>query len=173
MLELLMNRRSTRKFTDKRVSKEQQTDILKAGMLAPSGQNKRPIEFITIEDKSTIETLVDIKSHGSTIPFKTATLAILVLGNHEISDTWAEDASIAATFMQLEVENLGLGSCWIHTNNRKTPSGESSDEVLRRLLQYPSSRKSLCILAIGHKSEVKSPYTSDFFDFTKVHSEKY
>ena len=43
---------------------------------------------------------------------KDCALAVVVLANVMESDVWVEDASIASIYMQLQAEDLGLGSCW-------------------------------------------------------------
>ena len=118
MIDLLKNRRSIRKFTEEKVSKEDLEKILKAGLLAPSSMNKKPVEFVVIEDRQTILKLEKCKKFG-TVPLKTAPLVICVISDSELSDVWVEDASIAATFIQLEVEKLGLGSTWIQIRKRE------------------------------------------------------
>ncbi len=172
MLDLLKKRRSIRKFTETKVSDESRDLILKAGLLAPTGMGIRHIEFICIENKESIESLANIKAHGAS-PFKTATLAIVVLGDTQASKTWLEDASIATSYMQLQIEELGLGSTWIQLNKRQSPSGEDSDQILRAYFGYPEHMSVLCALAIGHKNESKDTYTDEFIDFSKVHKEKY
>ena len=50
MLNLLYNRRSTRKFLDKKVDDEKIKSLLTAALLAPSSHNRRPWEFIIVDD---------------------------------------------------------------------------------------------------------------------------
>ena len=49
MIEAITNRRSIRKYKDKPVSKEAITEILQAGILAPSSKNRQPWKFIVAE----------------------------------------------------------------------------------------------------------------------------
>ncbi len=172
MLQILKKRRTVRKFTDEKIAKKDIDTIIKAGLLAPSGMDKKSAEFIVIEDKAAIENLVNFKSH-STRPFKTATLAIVIIADVENAATWIEDTSLAAMYMQLQIEQLGLGSTWIHLNERQTPDGRNSDQALREYLGYPESRKVLCALAIGHKAEEVKAYTAKDCNMAKVHYEKY
>lgn len=171
MLEILKNRRSIRKFTDKEVSKENIEKILKAGLLAPSSMNKKPVELIVIENKEAIAQLEKCKKLG-TQPLKTAPLVIAVIGDSELSDVWVEDASIAATFIQLEVEKLGLGSTWIQIRKRKSQHDDSEVEV-RKVLNIPEKYGVLALITIGHKDEEKAPYKDSDIDFGKVHYEKF
>ncbi len=171
MIDLLENRRSIRKFTEEVVSKEDLQKILTAGLLAPSSMNKKPVEFIVIEDRNTINKLEECKRFG-TMALKTAPLVIAVIADSEVSDVWVEDASIVSILMQLEVEKLGLGSTWIQLRNRESNEGDSENAV-RRVLLIPEKYGVLALIAIGHKNEEKKAYTEEDSDFGKVHYGKF
>lgn len=51
LMDILLKRRSIRKYKNESISKEQLEMILKAGLISPSGRNRRPWEFIVVEDK--------------------------------------------------------------------------------------------------------------------------
>ncbi len=172
MLKQLAKRRSVRTFTADPISEEAKNRILKAAMLAPAGMGRKTTAFIVIEDAEKIRDLVHVKKHSSH-PFKTASLAIVVLANSAISDTWIEEASLAAIFMQLEITSLGLGSTWIQVDKRTNHDEQSSTEFLRDRFHFPENMRPLCVLAIGHKGETPAPYTEEHFDFSCVHYEKY
>lgn len=129
MLEILKNRRSIRKFTEEKVSKEDLEKILKAGLLAPSSMGKKPVEFIVVEDKEVISKLENCKKYG-TLPLKTAPFVIAVIGDSQLSDVWVEDASIVSILIQLEVEKLGLGSTWIQMRK-----GNQLKKIQKKLLE--------------------------------------
>ena len=40
-----------------------------------------------------------------------AALAVVVVADPLASDVWIEDASIASIYLQLQAEDMGLGSC--------------------------------------------------------------
>ena len=83
-----------------------------------------------------------------------------------------EDASIAATLIQLEVVKLGLGSTWIQLRLREGDSGPSGD-AFRKELGIPERYGVLNVVAIGHKAEEKAAYSEADLDFSKVHYEKF
>ncbi|MGL4774610.1 MAG: nitroreductase family protein [Clostridium sp.] len=166
MLDLIINRRSIRKFKDTKVSQEELNNILKAALLAPSSRNKKPLEFIVVENREILNKLEKCKTPGS-IALKTAPVAIIVLGNKDISDVWIEDASISATFIQLEIEALNLGSCWIQIRNRNGEN-KNSEEMVREALNLPNNYGILSIIALGHKDQEMPPHTEKDIDFSKV-----
>jgi len=85
------------------------------------------------------------------------------------SDVWIEDASIAATLIQLQAEELGLGSCWVQVRGRYGENGESSEDFVRELLNIPLPMQVLAIIALGHKAETKTPFDPEKAAWEKVH----
>ncbi|MGN6713470.1 nitroreductase family protein [Anaerocolumna jejuensis] len=57
MLKQIENRRSIRKYLNKKVEKEKLVPILESARLAPSGSNTQPWTFIIIESEDTKEKL--------------------------------------------------------------------------------------------------------------------
>lgn len=171
LLNLLMKRRTIRIFKDENVKKDLIQNIIKAGMLAPSSKNKKPVEFIIVEDKDMLLKLKECKAKGN-IGLNTAPCAIVVIGDSEKSDVWIEDAAIAATYVQLEAENLGLGTVWIQMRKRFSKDGDSENEV-KKLLKIPEQYGVLCIIAVGYKNESMRPYIEGDIDFSKVKYERF
>lgn len=172
MLEMLLTRRSCRKFEDRAVEAEKKEKLLQAAQLGPTGKNTRPWEFVVIENRETLQKLTD--SRKPVQPFLSgAALAIVVLGNPQKTDTWIEDASIAATLIQLEAESLGLGSCWVQIRLRESSQGISSEEYMRNLLGIPAHMAVLCMIAVGYPGAARFAHTLDEVDWAKIHTETY
>ena len=130
---LIKNRRSTRKFTDQLLSPEQVEMILKAALMAPASKRKNPWQFIVVEDKEMLKKLAGCKAAGSSF-LEGCALAVVVLANVMESDVWVEDASIASIYMQLQAEDLGLGSCWCQIRNRQTEDDTDANTHVRNML---------------------------------------
>ncbi len=64
LLDLMKQRRSIRKYTDKKIEKEKIEMLLQAALLAPTSKNKQGWEFIVIEDKDTLAKLSNVKNKG-------------------------------------------------------------------------------------------------------------
>ena len=170
--ELIKNRRSARIFSDQKLSSNEVETIMKAALLSPSSKNKMPWEFVLVEDKDILNQLVDCKKRA-TKPLESCALAIIVLANPLLSDVWIEDASIASTMMQLQIEALGLGSCWIQIRGRETIQGENSEEFVRLLLDAPTHMQVLDILAVGHKMGDIAGKDDENLKWEKIHINKY
>lgn len=168
MLDLLLTRRSIRKFTDKEVEREKLDTILKCGLLAPSSRSRRPWEFIVVNDKAILGKIAKCKEHGSSF-LANAPIGIVIIADPAVCDVWVEDASIVAVIMQLAAQSLGLGSCWIQVRERTRSVEESSEAYLKKILNIPASYKVECILAIGYPGEEKPAYAEGDLPYSKIH----
>lgn len=154
---LIKNRRSTRKFTDQLLSPEQVEMILKAALMAPASKRKNPWQFIVVEDKEMLKKLAGCKAAGSSF-LEGCALAVVVLANVMESDVWVEDASIASIYMQLQAEDLGLGSCWCQIRNRQTEDDTDANTYVRNLLDIPYQLEVLSIIGFGYKDQERKPF---------------
>lgn len=170
--ELIIKRRSIRKFTDQPLTPDQVEAILKAGLMSPSSKSANPWEFLVIEDKEVLQKLSECKKIGSKL-LASCSLAIVVLVNPLISDVWIEDASVATIMMQLQAEDLGLGSCWIQIRERTTINETPSEDYVRELLDIPMPLQALSIVALGNKGQDRPPFDEDKLQWEKVHIGKY
>lgn len=170
--ELIKQRRSMRKFTDEELTQEEVVTLLKAALMSPSSKRSNCWLFIAVDDKEILDKLSRCKEMGSSF-LKEASLAIVVLADPLASDVWIEDASIASLMIQLQAEDLGLGSCWIQVRERYTATGMSSDEYVHGILGIPLQLQVLSIVAIGHKGMERKPFDESHLQWEKVHINKY
>ena len=161
--ELIKNRRSMRKFTDEELSQEQVVTLLKAALMAPTSKRSNGWQFIAVDDKETLEKLSHCKEQASAF-IADAALAIVVT---------AEDASIASIMLQLQAEDLGLGSCWVQIRERYAATGMPSDEYVRSVLDIPLQLQVLSVIAIGHKGMERKPFDESHLQWEKIHINKF
>ena len=57
--EIFENRRSIRRYDDTPIDEETLREILKIGLLSPTGNNLKTVDFILIQDKKTIIELAE------------------------------------------------------------------------------------------------------------------
>ena len=110
LISLIQKRRSIRKFQKKQVGAEKIDTLIEAALRSPSSIGRNPWEFIFVTDQSLLEKLSRAKPHGSAF-LKNAPLGIVVCADPDKSDIWIEDSSIAAIFLHLAAESIGLASC--------------------------------------------------------------
>ena len=170
--DMLFTRHSIRKDTDEPLDGEHVKLLLEAALLAPSGKSVRPWEFVVVEDKEVLAKMSECRPFGSG-PVAKCKLAIVVCGDPGKTDVWVEDCTIAATYIQLQAEALGLGSCWIQMRGRFDKDNNDSADLIRELLDIPGEQQVECIIVLGHKDEVRRPVDPDKLLWEKVHIGKF
>lgn len=168
---LIIARRSTRKFKEQQLLPEDVQKLLQSALLAPTSKNSKSWEFVAVENKHLLQQLSVCKDAGGAF-LEGCALAVVVMGDKTITDAWIEDASIAAIFLQLQAEDLGLGSCWCHVRNRFTGDMES-EQYVRELLDIPNHFGVLCIIGIGRKDQERKPNDLTKLTWEKIHIETF
>lgn len=148
-IELAAARRSCRRFSTQPVSEDTLQQLLHAASLAPASKGINSTSLIPVTDKELLQKLSLSKQTGISF-LKNVPLAIAVTADPALSDVWAENASIAATYLLLEAQALGLGACWIQIRQRKDASGTDSETIVRRLFALPEPTRILCLIAVGY-----------------------
>ena len=162
--EVLLKRRSVRKFTDEAVTDEMIRELLLAAMSGPSACNRKPWEFYVVADK---EKLDELKGTSKFTKIS-AKLAIVVCGNlakalpMQFADYWIQDCSAATENILLRATDLGLGTVWcgIHPQKR-------SEERVKKILDIPNKQIPLNVIFIGHPAE--EPEARSQYEEEKVH----
>ena len=172
MLDIIYNRRSTRKFLDRKIEEDKIKKLLTAALLAPSSKGSRPWEFIIVDDPDLLALLAMSKPHGATL-LKHAPLAIIIAGDKTKSDAWIEDCSIASVFVQLEAESLGLGSCWVQINRRFYNDDVTSNEYIHKHFNIPDRLEVLSVVGIGYKAAEQPPLSDYDVLWDKVSINRY
>jgi len=166
-MDVLLKRRSTRKFSQKPVTKEELDYVLKAALLAPSSMNRKPISFMVVERAETLKELAHAKDHGAEL-LENADKAIVVIADTLISDTWCEDSSIALTYLHLAATDLNLASCWVQIHMRQK-SGVYAESVVRDILKIDEHYRIAGIMALGHSDNIPEAHSLEDIDKSRVH----
>lgn len=148
--DLARSRRTTRMFTSVPLLPQEVSAILEAGDLAPSSRNRRPVRLFPVTDEGLIRRLSLCKDSG-TKALETCTFAVIVAADPSVSDVWIEDCSIASIMMQLQAEDMGIGSCWIQIRLR-TVGGRDSSDAVREIADIPSDLAVLSVIAFGRSA---------------------
>ena len=162
--DVLLKRRSVRKFTNEIISNELIEELLHAGMSGPSACNRCPWEFFVISNK---DLLVSLKE-SSRFTKIDAPLAIVVCGNlnyslpRDMASYWIQDCSAATENILLRVTDLGLGAVWCGIFPQV-----KAEEKVRELLKLDSNLIPLNIIFIGYPNE--DPISRDQYNEEKVH----
>ena len=149
-MNAIRNRKSFRgPFTDTPVSREDLTELLEAGYLAPSGCNLQTTWLIGVDDPELLAGLADIYSHEWA---KGATAAILLIGSYTMSPSGVSyhvhDYCAAAENIYLAAADKGLGTVWIEGQIR----GERA-EKMGRLLSVPEDQTVYIYMPVGYPAK--------------------
>ncbi|NDV46962.1 NAD(P)H nitroreductase [Paludibacter sp. 221] len=170
--ELVKTRRSIRKYQDKPVEPEKIKQITTAALMSPASKRSNPWEFVVVQDKDTMQKLSECRPNGSKL-LENAPLGIVVVADTTKSDVWFEDASIASIIIQLQAQELGLGSCWVQVYNREKEEGQTASDYICTLLNIPMHYAVLNVVSIGYPDEERKPYDEEKLSYDKIHEEKF
>ena len=161
--ELIITRRSIRKYKNKPVGRNELNAVLKAAMYAPSARNQQPWHFIAIDSIPVKEKIM--KAHPYASMLAEAPLAILVCGDTALEKSpgyWPIDCSAATQNMLLAAHSLGLGGVWLGVHPR-----QERKDAIRAIFSLPSNIEPFAVVALGYPGEQKE--TPDRWREERVH----
>ncbi|MCR5185344.1 MAG: nitroreductase [Bacilli bacterium] len=135
MLDVIQKRRTCRSFIDREVEQEKIDEIVKAGLLAPSGMNRQTSVIIVIKDKKTRDALMAVNRGKNSRwgddfdTFYGAPVILLVIAHKD--GLSLHDGAATMENMLLEATNQGLASGWIHRAEDEIQSEEG-----RKILSF-------------------------------------
>lgn len=162
--DVLLNRRSIRKFTDKEISDDIINELMIAAMSAPSACNRQPWEFYIVRDEEVREKL----RKSSLFTRKNGKVGIVVCGNlekalpGEMADYWIQDCSAAVQSILLRVTDLGLGAVWCGLYPQ-----EKAVIRAKEALNLEDHIIPIALIWLGYKDEELEPRTQ--YDESKIH----
>ncbi len=137
IMDIILKRRSTRKYKDEQISEELLEAIIEAGRYAPSGGNNQTCHFIVIQNKPLLLELTALvqerlaameiepdmydgliraikmcRKGGYDFIYNAPTL--VVVANRRGYTNAMADSAVALENMLLAATDLGVGSCWIN-----------------------------------------------------------
>lgn len=171
LTELLQDRRSIRRYTDRKIPRDTLMRIAEVGLFAPSSYGQNPVEFVVIDDPAMLHAVAECKSIGAP-SVANAAAAIIVAVDTVKGELWVEDASVAAGYILLGAENLGVGACWNQIHLRDGQKISASKEICQ-ITDIPSSYEVVAVIALGYPAEHKSPRTLEEMKPERIHFDKF
>ena len=146
-LDFIFSRRSVRKYLDKEIPAEMITDLLEAGMAAPSARATDPWHFIVVTQREILDKMVTALPNGKML--LTAPAALVACGDmHRALEGYEsymlQDVSAAVENILLAAVGLGLGACWLGIHPRRTRM-----EGIRHLFKLPEHIVPVAGIALG------------------------
>ena len=149
--EVIRNRYSCKKYSDRQVETEKLEAILEAGRLAPTAKNLQEQHIYVIQSPemlAKIDAVTPCRYGAPTV------VAVAFDKNNVFTypggkrDSGVEDASIVATHMILAAADEGVNSCWL---NYFDP-----DQVAAQL-GLPENEEILMLMDLGYAAEGAGP----------------
>lgn len=164
IIELIRNRHSVRDFLPDPIPTEVLNEILEAGRLAPSAQNRQPWRYLVFTDNAKIQKLA---LHCGLIGLsnyfiRKAPCLIIACAESKVNlcvnnqDYYLVDTAISFHQMMLTALSHGIGSCWL---------AAFSEKKLRSYLDIPKSWRIVALAPFGYPAEGKSLYTKAVSSF--------
>lgn len=179
-IENILNRRSTRIFTDEKVDNEILKEIVKAGLHAPSSRNKQLWHFTVIQKQSLLEELNKdtknaIKKYAEKNISNPAMLdKLMSRANNDAYDTFykapvaiiiskdttditsQDDCAVASQNIMIAAESFGLGSCWVSFVKNLFKLDEFKAKEYYEKFEIPKNYLPMYAIVIGHKKNEHS-----------------
>jgi len=165
-------RRSIRKYKNIPIENEKLDIIIKNMLFSPTAHNKKPWEFIVVQNKEKIAEIAKTRAHSSAF-LKDAACVIIVLGDSSLSDLWIEDTSIASYAIQLSAHEQGIGTCWVQMRLREHSEELSAADYIKERFNIPEHLEVECVIGLGYPDEDKPAHILSDKVFSKVHHESY
>ncbi len=150
IMKLIMERRSIRRFNEKKVERKQLKILVEAATWAPSGSNAQAWQFIVLDDEVKLKRLTAFLPGITQCP--AAMICLCVDYKREIERAGKlgkevlgiMDISMAAQNIMLTATSMQLGSCAIRG---------FSEEVVAMALNLPKNVKPELIVIIGYSEQ--------------------
>ena len=149
--EVIRNRYSCKKYSDRAVEPEKLENILEAGRLAPTAKNLQEQYIYVVQSEGALAKIDELTPCRYGAP---VVLAVAFDRNNVFTypggkrDSGVEDATIVATHMILAAADEGLDSCWI---NFLDP------EKTAEALGLPENEEILMLMDLGYAAEGAGP----------------
>ena len=158
--ELVHQRRSVRRYSERPIAKEDLLKCIEAARLAPSGCNSQPWHFIMIDEPALRKRVAERIFSGlySMNKFaKEAPVLVAVVSEKEqflasfggqVRDTryCLVDIGIACEHLILQAQEFGIGSCWI---------GWFDEKALKEEMKISKNKKIDIVISLGYPGEDK------------------
>lgn len=155
-LEVIAERTSILRYTDKKLTDEQLETLVRAGMAAPSATNAQPWAFIVVNEESVLKALGESLQTSRMV--MSAPAAILVCGDlHKakegwLQEYWIQDCSAASENILIAAASMDLGAVWTSVY----PAQDRIEKVAG-ILNLPEHIIPLNIIPVGYPDEQKEP----------------
>ena len=149
--EVVKNRYSCKKYSDRQVEAEKLGRILAAGRLAPTAKNLQEQHVYVVQSPEELAKIDGVTPCRYGAP----TVLVVAFDKNNVftypggkRDSGVEDATIVATHMILAAADEGVDSCWVNFFD---------PEKLEAALDLPENEEILMVMDLGYAAEGAGP----------------
>ena len=149
--EVVRDRYSCKKYSDRKVDREQLAAILKAGSLAPTAKNLQEQHIYVMESDEALAKIDAVTPCRYGAP----TVLVVAFDRENVftypggkRDSGIEDAAIVATHMILSAYNEGVDGCWVNFFD---------PDQLKADMELPENEEILLLMDLGYAAEDAGP----------------
>ena len=149
--EVIKNRYSCKKFSDRKLEPEKLEAILEAGRLAPTAKNLQEQMIFVIQSEemlARVDKVTPCRYGASTVVAVAFDKNNVFVYPGEQRDSGVEDASIVATHMILAAQDEGVDSCWLNFFD---------PDIAAKELGLPENAELLMLMDLGYAAEGAGP----------------
>jgi len=160
ILDLIINRQSDRKYSERPVEQEKLDRIIEAGRMAPSACNAQPWKFIIVTEPGLVAGVAEAASAPllgmNTFVAQAPVMIVIVREKPNLTskigasikdkDYSLIDIGIASENICLQAEAEGLGSCML---------GWFDESRVKKLLGVPKNKRVELIITLGYSLSTK------------------
>lgn len=144
VMTAIRERRSIRSYLDKEVEPEKIEKLLESMQYAPGARNEQGHVIVMIRDKELKKEVAEA-CNGQMFVAEAPVIFVMCYNNERIMScgqmVGPVDATIAFSFLMLEVKAQDLGMCWI---------GAFDAEEIKRILNVPEDYTVFALASIGY-----------------------
>lgn len=156
--DIILKRRTIRKFKQDKISTETLKKLVNAARLAPQGANLQPMKYVIVTEKSTLDELFKTTAWAGYIrpqhdpkEDERPVAYIIALVDTDIKKAdYDVDAGAAIENLILAALEEGIGTCWL---------GALKRDMIKQTLNIPDKYVIHSMIALGYLGE--EPVTED------------
>lgn len=157
IIDLIINRRSIRKYTPEPIPPDTLQLLLKAAMYAPSAVNRQPWHFILVTEREVMLRIAAVHPYASML--RQAAAAIVVCCDLKQANTpeyGPVDCAAATENILIAAHGLGLGGVWLGVHPRP-----ERKRALAELFAIPEDIIPFSVVSLGFPAD-KPPHPERF-----------
>jgi nitroreductase len=148
VLTALRKRRSIRSYLKTPIEEEKLNKVLEAARISPTAKNRQEWKFIVVKSEDIKQKLLPaVKGRRFVVEAPVIIVACATESSFIMpcgQPAYTVDLSIAMSYMILEAQELGLGTCWL---------GGFFEDQVKEILEIPESVRVVAMTPLGYPGE--------------------